>query len=418
MDRLYAGAARVRITPEKALFPFPQKSGLRYTWVHDDIYVRALVLNNGKQTFVYAGFDLFDVPHTADLKKKIACELHTESAYVLLADSYNHGAPRQDIDAFDTGHCGGDVRRRTEKFFDSCADACLEAVKAAGKRMEPVLFGAGAGKSHINVFRDVEYPDGWGIGADFEGPSDKALHVMRFDRMDGTPLAFWLNYAIYGNMLAWCSDDIGISGDIPGAALRFIEEKYGGTATALWSGGAAGDQDPIVKGEFSDPKPSGDFGAEKVDETAAFKYCANLGNRLGLDALKISRGIRTGERLEIRAAESFITLPGQMPADLSGRPRMVPGPDVTLRLQAVRLGTNVLFGMSCAPVCPVGMRLKEISPYKSTVLVTHAGESCGYIADDWGCERKTFEYHRMRIQKGYAEPALQEAFRKLLGMLG
>ena len=154
-----------------------------------------------------------------------------------------------------------------------------------------------------------------------------------------------------------------------------------------------------------------------MDEASAFKYCGNLGKRLGLDALKISGRIRTEERLEIRAAESFITLPGQMPADLSGRPRMAQGPDVTLRLQAVRLGTNILLGMSCAPVCPVGMRLKKISPYKSTVLVTHAGESCGYIADDLGCERKTFEYHRMRVQKGYAEPALQEEFRKLLGML-
>ena len=52
----------------------------------------------------------------------------------------------------------------------------------------------------------------------------------------------YYNYAVHGVITG--NLDM-ISGDIPGAASRYVEESLGDDAVALWTSGAAGDQNPI-----------------------------------------------------------------------------------------------------------------------------------------------------------------------------
>ena len=76
-------------------------------------------------------------------------------------------------------------------------------------------------------------------GANREGPSDKTVAVLTFERLDGTPIAVYYNYAVHAVITGQLDQ---VSGDIPGAASRYIEDSFDDNVVALWSSGAAGDQ--------------------------------------------------------------------------------------------------------------------------------------------------------------------------------
>ena len=84
----------------------------------------------------------------------------------------------------------------------------------------------GTGVSYINVNRTMIKPDTgrWGEGPNYEGPSDKTVAVVEFATPEGKPIAVYYNYAVHG-VIAGQLDEV--SGDIPGASSRYIEESLG-----------------------------------------------------------------------------------------------------------------------------------------------------------------------------------------------
>ena len=104
--------------------------------------------------------------------------------------------------------------------------------------------GYGTGISYINVNRQIIDPktDRWWEGPNREGPSDKTVAVLKFESLSGEPIAVYYNYAVHA-VIAGQLDQV--SGDIPGAASRYIEDSFDDRVVALWSSGAAGDQNPI-----------------------------------------------------------------------------------------------------------------------------------------------------------------------------
>ena len=88
--------------------------------------------------------------------------------------------------------------------------------------------------SFINVNRQIIDPatGRWWEGANYEGPSDKTVAVLTFVRPNGEPLAVYYNYAVHGVITGQLDM---ISGDIPGAASRYVEEASGDKVVALWS---------------------------------------------------------------------------------------------------------------------------------------------------------------------------------------
>ena len=421
MSDLFIGTAKLSITPKPEMLPLPQKFHTKYTEVHDDIFVRVLLLENNNNKYIFVEFDLFGVPDTADLKAMIAEELSICSENIILFDSYNHCSPRQDIDTFAIDHCSN-AEVNTKKYFEFCITETLSAVRQAGNKMVKGRIGVGAGKSYANVYREVKIGDIWSEDVDFEGPSDKELLLLRFEDMNGNPLAFLMNYTLYGNMAYIVreagSDDITISGDIPGMTQRFLEQSFDDSVIVLWASGAAGDQNPLVMGSVPVFHPDGSRSSAILAPAPAYLYCSSLAGRIAADALMINQNIYIEkEAAEISAAEIITVLPGQTFHDEKDQPQKAAGPDINLRLQALRIGNILLYAVSCAPGSALGTRLKEDSPYKYTFLITHAGENSGYIADDLGCMRKTINYYRMKIHEGDAEPALRSGLRKLMDIL-
>ena len=120
----------------------------------------------------------------------------------------------------------------------------IAKVKTAYDKMEPAKVGFGSGVSYLNVKRDLFDAERgtWWEGPDYDGKSDKTVAVMYFQSMEGKPLAVLYNYAMHavitGNL------DM-VSQDFPGKSEAYIESRFGDDFVAMFTSGAAGDQNPI-----------------------------------------------------------------------------------------------------------------------------------------------------------------------------
>jgi hypothetical protein len=229
---LRVGAAKVDITPAKTDLP------KQYLGVLDELYARAIFIDNGKTTAVllslYAG--VIPNPLWSDVSARIEQELGVPHENIFISASHSHSAPLIGFTRAPNGATTFDNKPYEEKVFS--------AAKAAKQALQPAQVRYGTGVSYLNVERDEIDPvtHRWGEGANYEGPSDKTVALITFETPNSIPIAVYYNYAMHavltGNL------DL-ISGDYPGAASRYIEGALGHNAVALFSSGAAGDQNPI-----------------------------------------------------------------------------------------------------------------------------------------------------------------------------
>jgi hypothetical protein len=290
-------------------------------------------------------------------------------------------------------------------------------VKQARARLQPARFGAGTGTAHVNVNRREPFPgQGLWLGFNEHGPSDKTVSVFRFDDLSGKPIAFLVNYPVHAVVMG--PQNYQISGDLAGAASRFLEEYYSGklrprsdggyrlrvsreqpsgnAVVALFTSGAAGDQNPVSMASGED-----------------FTLVNALGQILGEAAVRAASGIRTSESAPLRAAQRVVTCPGR---------RVEPGPapraeykftdsdPVDIRLGLLMIGNSAIAAVSGEVLTSIGLRLKRESPFTQTIMVTHANGSSGYIPDDAAYEQVSYEITATRLKPGCAEGAIVNGF--------
>ena len=217
---LRVGAAKVDVTPTERELPANGYGVL------DRLYARAIVLDNGSSTAALITVDAGAIPDPVwqAVTGQVEQELGIRRANVLLTATHTHSAAAQR---------GPDYARRI-----------AESVRLAKQRLAPARLGYGTGVSYINVNRQIVDPktNRWREGPNYEGPSDKTVAVIKFETANGAPIAVYYNYSVHG-VIAGQLDQV--SGDIPGAASRYVEESFDDTVVAVWSSGAAGDQNPI-----------------------------------------------------------------------------------------------------------------------------------------------------------------------------
>src|SRR5579859_6204748 len=144
---LRAGAARVSITPAaNASLPMGGYGGRTegFRGIHDDIYVRAIVLDDGSTQAALVTWELLFAPDPiwAELSQRIAAETGIRPEYLLLSAVHNHGAPT-------SGGGSGAVAENTAAYMKSVEDAAVEAVRKAKERLQPARFGIGTGTADI-----------------------------------------------------------------------------------------------------------------------------------------------------------------------------------------------------------------------------------------------------------------------------
>jgi hypothetical protein len=408
---LRAGAARVDITPSPGELPKNSRGVL------DRLYARAIVLENGASTAAMITIDAGAVPDAVwqAVTGQIQRELKIPAASVLLTATHTHSAG---------GQRGPDYVQKI-----------VESVRLAQQRLRPARMGYGTGVSYINVNRQIIDPktNRWWEGPNREGASDKTVAVLAFTSQDGEPIAVYYNYAVHA-VIAGQLDQV--SGDVPGAASRYIEDSFDDKAIALWSSGAAGDQNPIyyqqtydlrdirtkdyaTRGiDISNAMPPGGEGLDRNNPTVARlmnqqrQMVLSMGQFLGEEVLHVMRAIGRQETVvPISGRFSTITCPGrertnQGRAGFEGTYKE--GSPVEIRLGLLRIGDVMIGAVNAEVFNPIAQRLKRESPYKATMLATLTNGSArsGYIPDDASFGKQTFEVLSSRLQPGCGESAI------------
>lgn len=416
MDRkLYCGAAKRLITPPEEMFgDVCGMVNAEIGKVFDDLYLRVIVLSDGFKKLLFISFDL-DRPIDSQFNLPIISE-HTGIPVenILYTAIHTHSAPG-DKRRNDFGNKNAWNKNRDPDaprplppadgpFSVYVRQRLLEAVDEAIDSLRPAKMGYGFGKSFINVNRCQSfYPkneDGTlgfdhALGYNAEGPVDRTLFVMKLTDMDDKPIAFLVNYAVHCVVMIW--NDIGdgrmgISGDIAGNVSQYMEAEYEG-AVAMWTSGAAGDQNPIMMNQSYYPDPvTGESRLYPIQTAETpLMMLKILSSRHFADIKRTIEGIKeTSEYTELKTAWDIASTARCEPVQgEDGEITFTPSSQrlpYQIPLHLFRVGDVALMGASAEMCAQRGMTVKNAALMKNTVVINHAGRldalSGGYVLDD------------------------------------
>lgn len=441
--KLFCGAAVSDITPTMDMMPMPR--GIRNAFfggIIDPLKVRAIALSDGENKALLISFDLGGAP---DPKKNLpAISKHTgiPEENILFVGTHAHAAPMVGR----TGPMGANApvdpafAEIMSRYETLVYDAMYQAIDRAIAELRPARVGYANGKSYINVNRNMDYvtygEDGsrivkCGLGYNAEGPVDRTLFVMKFEDYDGKPIAFFINYPLHNVVMhanLCCGDNMAISSDVGGNVSGLMEKQFAG-AVAMWTSGAAGDINPIMMNQHYCPDPeTGGFSLASVEggDTAMLH---TLATRHHQDILRTLEKIdHLSEYGDLSAAVGMSYTPGRDaipldPANPMGPCRYEITADTEpydVRLHLMKIGDVALLGVSGELYTTLALHLKEISPMRNTVIVTHDASHItrsGYIYDDDGIAREALHHNHSRILPGYVKDSLTKVTRALFEKL-
>ena len=408
---LRVGAARVDITPAEDALP------RNYLGILDPIHSRAIVIASGEATAALISVDAGAIPDAVwqAVSSALETSLGIPPANVLITATHSHSIPAQTAGSY--------------------VEKIVQSVREAKQNLVPARIGFGTGVSYINVNRNIIDPEThtWWEGANYDGPSDKTVAVIKFESLDGDPIAVYYNYAMHA--VAAGQLDL-VSGDAPGTTSKYIEDSFDDGIVALWSSGAAGDQNPIYyqqtydlreirieeyasRGiDISNSMPPGGQGLDRTDPTVIKlmnqqkQMIVSMGQFLGEEVMHVMRGMdRMASDIEIDGRYEIASCPGRNRLD-SGRAgiegRYEDAAPVEIRLGLLRLGDIMIGAVNAEVFNLIAQRLKQESPYTHTMMATLTNGSArsGYIPNDAAYGMTTFEVLSSRLKPGCAESAI------------
>jgi hypothetical protein len=408
---LKAGAAKVDITLAESELP------RNYEGILDHLYARAIVLDSGGTSAALISLDAGGVSDQIwqQVTRQLESELGIPSKNVLITATHTHSAPNQQA--------------------AQLVPKIVESVKQAKQRLVPARAGYGTGVSYINVNRNIIDPKTkrWWEGPNYDGISDKTVAIIKFETLAGEPIAVYYNYAMHG--VAAGQLDL-VSGDAPGTTSKYIEDTFDDKVVALWSSGAAGDQNPLYyqqtydlreirikeyasRGvDISNSMPPGGQGLNKKDPQVIKlmnqqkQMILSMGQFLGEEVMRVMRGMERMEtNIRIDGRQKTVQCPGRQRTD-TGRAGF-PGTytdaaPVDIRLGLLKVGDIAIGAVNAEVFNWIAQRLKKESPYARTLMATLTNGSArsGYIPNDAAYGMYTFEVLSSRLQPGCAETAI------------
>ena len=411
--QLKAGAARIDVTPDALALPANQLGIVNHT------HVRAIVFTNGQTVAGFVNVDgNFNGRVTSAVGDRLEKELGIKKANLIWSGTHSHSS--------------GTVQG------DDLSERVFQVVKTAYQNMVPAKVGFGNGVCYLNTKRDLFDAErgSWWEGPDYDGKSDKTVSVMYFESMDGKPIATYFNYAMHavitGQLDMICTD-------FPGYAEEYIESKYGEDFVAMFTTGAAGDQNPLYfqqtfdlrdiriadyakRGEdISNKMPPGGQGLDRNNPEVQRlmgeqkQMALSYGQILGEEVKYVIMMMRRLEsNVTLNCETKLVQVPGRRQTNGGGRAGYAgeyeDAPDQNIGLSLIMLDDIPVCGVSGEPYNPIAVRLKRESPYARTFMVTvcaiPGGLSFGYIPDDESYGAQVFEVLSSPFKQGYAESAI------------
>lgn len=454
---LLAGTGRCDITPAPGT---PQggwgaQTHERGTCADMPLFVTALALQQGETRILILDADSigFDAEWTAKILQAVANLSDIPESHIRFSASHTHSGPN----TFRLKNIS-DGLDMAVAYLEGLPQRIAGAAWQALQSLEPVRAGAAKGGCRINRNRRVVTPAGeCVVGVNEEVAADHMLHVLRFDRADGSTVASIVHYACHPTTVGWQCERF--TPDFPGPMRQIVEQQMGGRC--LFLQGAAGDLGPrrgftgdlsIYRqlgkelglaaaslattidtqpqtARFVSVMPSGaNIAQYEYDAVAAASpKCRILSRALQLPLRdfpakeKLTAEFETlrrearrlkeaGDKDAARRVQAQATQMGWRleNAKLYSGQRDAPWP-----MQIIRIGHAALVSIAGEPFSSIAQRIREASPLAFTLVSGYSNGGFGYIPDRQAYAVGGYEVEATPFSPDAADTVVDEALKSL-----
>ncbi len=353
-----AGAAKRVITPDPLLpvsggigkpKPVSEKKG--------DLFVRALVLENGADRVAIVGIDNLGWPAVlGDKSRKLVKSVPPEN--ILIGATHTHSAP----DAYgfpdENGQVGADLG-----YLDWCVGQIADAINEAVSKLEPAVLktavGEARGKIAYNYYAPELYDPRCGV---MQAIATRGAN-------QGKPIATLVNYATHPEIIG--SDRGILTPDLCGPMYDHIEQKAGGIA--LFMNGAQGGM------------VTADNRRANGEEANNWAECIRIGELMADEALRIIEKAEIQENPTLYCTFKTIDLPvdsemmrfilNNSPLALNTSKENV----FSTRINLMNIGTAQVITIPGEALPNIGYYIKRHMPTEHAFLFGLTNDALGYF---------------------------------------
>ena len=280
VPRLVAGAAKRKVTPPITI-PYLTSSGngtcKAFEDVHDDLFARALVLDDGKNSIAVLAVDSIGYDNlilgkgrdfTAELRKRIASKTGLRRDAIMLTATHAHSTP-ETIGLTNFREVPGVndwIEGHLQELANTVVDAWKRRVPVRARFGKKLVDGIARNRRILlknkALSRYGPIPQWNEIAAPWV--VDDELSILYLETDDGATHSVLLNYAAHPVVTMLLPK---ISADYPGAAAAFVEKAFP-NSVCLFTQGAAGNINSVhVSSNYEDATDlGGKLGTAAVSE--------------------------------------------------------------------------------------------------------------------------------------------------------
>lgn len=362
-----ASAVKVDITPtsSKYLVGYQERQS---TGVHDKIWHRIVALDDGANQMYFVSTDLclFSPGLYDEVAQQLKREMGIDRTQFWWSVTHTHSGPEIGPPAMYKTLLGRSDHEWDRAYTEQVTKLLVDGIRDAKAKLMPARLATGIGFARASINRRGRDEAGRiSLGLNPDGPADRQLGLIRVEKTDGSPIALIANYSMHGTVLSGAN--LEISGDAPGVAVAYAEEKLG--AMVMFVNGAAGNLAPIYS-VYPNPR------AGHLNEFRVLLGERILQTNRELGPATPNVKLWAGEKLIETQRKDGLDWPAEMKAytrDSNGTSL------VRLPVRFLRMNDTVIWAAPVEMFCEISMRVRNESPFPRTMYFGYTNGWFGYL---------------------------------------
>lgn len=426
---LRGGCAKVNITPPIGI-PLIGSYGKPSDDVLDELYAKALVLDDGTNAIAIISCDLLYTPLeeiTGPVRAIITKKTDIPERNILVCATHTHSGPEVFTKSkFRTGvdTPAPDIDR---SYLDTLVKKIAGSALIARKEMREVKIGAAKGQApeivynrrprnnegqvkmaftvppEVRATRKVVVDPGGDVRTTFVlpddktdwkfGPIDPEVCVLRVENMDGELLASLVNFGCHPvSIYPFLST--AVSADYPAYVTSVVEQAEGGLC--LFTLGLAGDAVPFDRGVL--PR-------------------RQIGRAIGGEALRRLQFVTTTGDVTLSGLKKEVEFPTKLlAAEKAAGNDKIPEPVIS-EIQVLRIGDIYILGLPGEVLVEVGLAIKKRAGLEKLFIVTLSNDAIGYVCHSAAYDEGGYEpAGATNLAKGAGEIMIEKSL-ELIGQI-